>query len=105
MSDSQHPDSLAKIQALEGEPRYVIPEHAEQKTFQRPVFTAPLQNVELVEGQSAHLECRLIPVGDPTLKVEWFFNEKPLQMSMFVLDITIKYIYLKFLASMKMHVL
>lgn len=82
VSDSQHPDSLAKIKALEGEPRYVIPDRAEQKTFQRPVFTAPLQNIELVEGQSAHLECRLIPVGDPTLKVEWFFNEKPLQMSM-----------------------
>jgi hypothetical protein len=52
------------------------------KTFQRPVFTSPLQNLEgLNEGQTTRLECRLIPVGDPTLKVEWFRNEQPIETS------------------------
>ena len=25
-----------------------------------------------VEGQSSHFECRLVPVGDPNMDVEWF---------------------------------
>lgn len=54
----------------------------EPQTRQRPVFTQPLQNIDAIaEGQTAHFECRLIPVGDPTLKVEWFRNEKPLETS------------------------
>ncbi|XP_013787479.1 titin-like, partial [Limulus polyphemus] len=78
--DTQHPEGLAKIQALEDEARQRSDVYVEPRTFQRPVFTAPLHNLDdLVEGQSAHLECRLIPVGDPTLKVEWFFDEKSIQ--------------------------
>ena len=49
-------------------------------TYQKPMFTQPLQNVDHVsEGQAVHLEARLIPVGDPKLTVEWFRNEQPLQ--------------------------
>ncbi|XP_054706308.1 titin-like isoform X2 [Uloborus diversus] len=81
ISDTQHPEGLAKIQALEDESRRQPMEYVEKRTFQRPVFTAPLQNLDLEEGQSAHMECRLIPVGDPTLTVEWYFNEAPLQPS------------------------
>lgn len=54
----------------------------EVRTFQRPVFTQPLQNLDnLTENETAHFECRLIPVGDPNLKVEWFRNEKPIETS------------------------
>lgn len=54
----------------------------EARTFQRPVFTQPLQNLDnLTEGELAHFECRLIPVGDPRLRVEWFRNEKPIETS------------------------
>lgn len=28
----------------------------------------------LVEGERCHLECRLEPINDPDLKVEWFVN-------------------------------
>lgn len=79
--ESQQPESLEKIQQLEDDKNVpeVVPE---QPTFQRPMFTVPLQNLDnLVEGEPAHLEGRLIPVGDPTLKLEWFFNEKPLEKS------------------------
>ena len=30
------------------------------------------------EGKNVHLECRLEPMGDPTMRVEWFFNGKPI---------------------------
>ena len=44
------------------------------------MFTQPLQSDNrLDEGQAVHLEARLIPVGDPKLKVDWFRNEQPLQ--------------------------
>ena len=33
---------------------------------------------QLWEGQSAHVECRLEPYPDPSMKVEWFHNGKPL---------------------------
>lgn len=32
----------------------------------------------LWEGQSAHVECRLEPYPDPSMKVEWFHNGKAL---------------------------
>lgn len=79
--DSQRPEGLEKIRELEREaPKR--PEAVEPVTRQRPVFTQPLQNIDsIAEGQTAHFECRLIPVGDPTLKVEWFRNEKILEDS------------------------
>lgn len=72
ISESQRPEGLEKIRQLEAgpAPRAEVPEAV---TRQRPVFTQPLQNIDgLAEGQNAHFECRLIPVGDPTLKVEWY---------------------------------
>jgi titin len=80
--ESQRPEGLDKIRQLEEQQPYKRPEVDEPITRQRPVFTQPLQNIDSIpEGQTAHFECRLIPVGDPTLKVEWFRNEKPLEDS------------------------
>lgn len=45
----------------------------------RPIFKTPLQNPKpVLEGQNIHLEARLEPIGDPTMKIDWFFNNKPL---------------------------
>jgi hypothetical protein len=33
----------------------------------------------LKEGQAAHLECRLEPINDPTMTVEWFVNGVAIQ--------------------------
>lgn len=79
--ESQRPEGLEKIRQLEAEaPKR--PEAVEPVTRQRPVFTQPLQNIDsIAEGQTAHFECRLIPVGDPTLRVDWFRNEKLLEDS------------------------
>jgi len=81
ISESQRPEAMEKIGRLE-QPAPKRPEEAEPQTLQRPVFTQPLQNIDNIgEGATAHFECRLIPVNDPTMKVEWFRNEKPLETS------------------------
>ena len=44
-----------------------------------PVFKTPLTDPQpVVEGQNIHLEARLEPIGDPTMKVEWLCNGRPL---------------------------
>ena len=46
---------------------------------QPPRFVTQIQSVtDLVEMQATKFECQLAPVGDPNMKVEWFFNGKPL---------------------------
>lgn len=82
---------MEKIKQLEGHQHFQRPEAEDPKTTQRPVFTAPLQNIDaLAEGQTAHFECRLIPVNDPTLKVEWFRNEQPIETSKLLINFTSK---------------
>lgn len=82
ITESQRPEGLEKIRQLESLQPFTRPEVPEPVTRQRPVFTQPLQNIDsIVEGQTARFECRLIPVGDPTLKVEWFRNEELIEDS------------------------
>lgn len=46
---------------------------------QPPRFVTQIQSqTTLSEMESTKFECQLAPVGDPNMKVEWFFNEKPL---------------------------
>lgn len=42
-------------------------------------FPQDLSNIE--EGEVAHFEGMLIPLGDQTMRVEWFFNGEPLKAS------------------------
>lgn len=77
ISDTDKP--LEKFAGLEN--RGPVRVEQEVATFQRPVFTVPLENIESVENQNIHFEARLIPVGDPNLKVEWFRNEVPVSES------------------------
>lgn len=82
ITDSQCPEGLEKIRQLETAQPFRRPEISDAVTRQRPVFTQPLQNIDFIgEAQTAHFECRLIPVGDPSLKVEWFRNEKLIEDS------------------------
>lgn len=82
ITESQRPEGLEKIRQLEMLQPHARPEIPEPVTRQRPVFTQPLQNIDsIAESQTARFECRLIPVGDPTLKVEWFRNEKLIEDS------------------------
>ena len=57
-------------------------ECVDMSSGQKPEFTSQIQSLEgLKDGQSAHFECTLVPVGDPNLKVEWFVNGQPLRHS------------------------
>ena len=76
-TSSQRPEGLEKIKELES--RGPRTKADEIQTFQKPVFTTALQNCVLQENQSAHLAARLIPVGDPSLKVEWMKDGKVLE--------------------------
>ncbi len=49
---------------------------------QPPRFVTQIQDqTNLIERQTAKFECQLAPVGDPNMKVEWFYNGKPLHHS------------------------
>lgn len=49
---------------------------------QPPRFVTQIQDqTTLIEMQTTKFECQLAPVGDPNMKVEWFFNGKPLSHS------------------------
>ena len=51
---------------------------------QPPRFVTQItQKTDLMEMQATKFECQLAPVGDPYMKVEWFFNGKPLPFSKF----------------------
>lgn len=70
---------MTKIQALEDSSRYQRREEEEVLVKEKPRFTVKLNGpTSLVEGQSAHYECRIEPYPDATMKVEWFHNGQPL---------------------------
>ena len=75
--NSQRPEGLEKIKMLESRQQRDAQE--ELRTFQKPVFTQPLQNVEKEENQNVRFAARLIPVGDTTLDVKWFKNGQVLE--------------------------
>ena len=80
--DSQHPAGMQKITALEsahkGRP---IATDQPDAAFGKPVFTSPLQgSAEVGEGKAAHMECRVVPVGDPAMTFEWARNGEPVRI-------------------------
>lgn len=78
--ETQNEGALEKIHQLEDSSRYQRREEEDVTVTQPPRFTTQLIGPSnLVEGQSAHYECRIEPYPDPNLKVEWFHNGQPLQ--------------------------
>ena len=78
--DSQHPEGMQKITALET--AKVRRQDSETGTkFGKPVFTSPLVgNADVGMGKNAHMECRVVPVGDPNMTFEWSKNGESLKM-------------------------
>lgn len=53
--------------------------------FEKPIFTQLLTGPsELWEGQHAHFEARVVPIGDPNMRLEWYVNGVQLKMGKFV---------------------
>lgn len=79
---SQHPDSLQYIQQVEDYAKYQRQESIDESNNQKPVFIRPLQNLgDLEEGRNAHFEAQLQPVSDPTMRVEWYKDGRPITAS------------------------
>lgn len=77
--DTMNQEAMSKITRLES--RSTRTNMMEETTSQAPVFTSPLKDRSLAENAPLHFEARLIPVGDPDLKVEWFKNGVALQQA------------------------
>ena len=80
LMDTVHPEGMLKISAMEN--RKAAPRTPEEeKKFNKPVFTSQLTGPsQLNEGAKAHYECRIVPIGDSTMKYEWFCNGVALKM-------------------------
>ncbi|XP_039185115.1 titin-like isoform X6 [Crotalus tigris] len=46
---------------------------------QKPFFKKKLTSLRLKRFGPAHFDCRLTPIGDPTMRVEWLHDGKPLE--------------------------
>ncbi len=78
--ESQHPEGMRKIEKLEAG-KVTTRVEEEDRVFEKPIFTQLLTGPsELIEGQNAHFECRVLPVGDASLKFLWYVNGKELKL-------------------------
>lgn len=55
----------------------------EDRVYPPPQFIVPLRDVNQVEGGKVHFEARIEPVGDATMRVEWYLNGKMIVASKF----------------------
>ena len=74
--DSDHQEALDKIKYLESKHQKSAEE--ELSAPEPPQFGRQLKNLTIEEGAAAHFESTLTPVNDASMRVEWFFNGKPL---------------------------
>lgn len=83
-----NPNSLQYIQQLEDCSEYQKQESIIEFSTQSPVFIRKLQELNGVEeGKNAHFEGQLIPVSDPTMKVEWYKDGDPIIASKYPFSI------------------
>ena len=43
-----------------------------------PSFLNKIKDVNISEGQAAHFDCRVEPIGDGSMQIQWFHNDQPL---------------------------
>ena len=70
----------------ESEPEVIYLKHVERQQqeqkrveemstkYSAPQFLTPLRDLTINEGEKAHFDAKVGPVGDPSMKVEWYFN-------------------------------
>jgi hypothetical protein len=74
--ETQHPESLKKINEIEGQKFEHINDVVYTQTA--PKFVGKLESITRLEGQSAHFETRITPVGDSGMVLNWFKDGYPL---------------------------
>ena len=45
-----------------------------------PLFVTKIRDVNVIEGQPAHFDCRIEPIGDGSMRVDWYHNDQPIQI-------------------------
>lgn len=70
--------TIDKIAELEGLGMAPVPAQVDDDTGKPPEFITTPADLTLSENSLAHFECRLQPVNDPSMRVEWFHNGKAL---------------------------
>jgi titin len=78
VTETEHEAAMSQISYLETVKTGRASEE-EQAVRQPPNFTKPLKDMEVSEGKNVHLEARLMPTGDSTMKVEWTVDGRPLK--------------------------
>lgn len=68
-------DKIAELEGLGAVPGQISPE---DDTGRPPEFITTPSDLTLAENSLAHFECRLQPINDSSMRVEWFHNGKPL---------------------------
>ena len=54
--------------------------------YPAPSFMTPLRDLTINEGEKAHFEAKVGPVGDPSMVVEWFFNGQLITASKYIFN-------------------
>lgn len=62
-------------------PKPQYPPREDDRVYGPPRFIIPLRDAYVMEGGRNHFEARIEPVGDPTMRVEWYFNGRALNAS------------------------
>jgi titin len=70
--------TIEKIAELEGLGADQVPQSLDDDTGKPPEFVTTPTNLTLSENSLAHFECRLTPINDPSMRVDWFHNGKAL---------------------------
>ena len=79
--EPQMPHGMEGIRKLEESLYHSEQAPAEDAQPQPPRFVTEIQSQEaLFEGQPAHFDCRVEPVGDPSMRIEWFHNGRPIDV-------------------------
>ena len=70
------------IQQMEQSKSMKVTTQEETVSTSQITFVSQLKGTNIIlEGQHAHFECRLEPQNDPSLKIEWTHNGRPLAAS------------------------
>uniref|UniRef100_A0A915PRJ2 Ig-like domain-containing protein n=1 Tax=Setaria digitata TaxID=48799 RepID=A0A915PRJ2_9BILA len=79
--DAHHPEGLGRIQQLEQSRIRPLEHPADRECDHEPRFIGDLHDLELNESENIHFALKLEPMNDPTMKVEWYVNGRPLLAS------------------------
>lgn len=77
-------DKIDDLEASLGPPARA-PTEDEFYPREPPRFITQPDSLQIHENDSAHFEARLVPINDPTVQIEWFLNNEPLEASKFSL--------------------